>query len=73
MAEFFVDPFRQEILDFPEVHMAVHRITVELRGGSVVTGVLVDWGGEIIRVEGYENVPFAVGDVVAVRDASDAR
>ena len=70
MTDRFRDPLRQQILDFPEVHMAVHRITVELRDGTAVSGVLVDWDGVLIRVEGHDPAPFAVADVVAVYDAS---
>jgi len=51
--------------------MGVHRIIVELRDHSAVLGVLVDWDGRIIRVEGRDLVPFAVADVVAVYDASN--
>jgi len=66
----FPDPLRQQILDFPEVHMAVHRITVELRDGTAVSGVLVDWEGVLIPVEGDDRAPFAMADVVAAYDAS---
>ena len=48
--------------------MGVHRVAVTLRSGATFDGVLVGWGHEIVRVEGYEVLPFEPDDVVSVRD-----
>jgi hypothetical protein len=70
VSEAFTGVLLDQILRFPEVHMGVHRITVELGDGTAIGGVLVAWGGQVIRVEGRDPVPFSVRDVVAVHDAS---
>ena len=67
----FSDDMAAKIRSFPEYRMGAHRITVELRDGSSVTGVLVAWGRDVVRVEGLSGVPFAAEDVVDVNDASD--
>lgn len=65
----FPDPLRQQILVFPEVHMAVHRISVELsRRISRVRGPGRLGRLNHLRREGHDPVPFAVADVVAVYD-----
>jgi hypothetical protein len=66
----FPEPLADRIASFPEIHMGVNRITVELRDGSTVTGVLVAWSGQVLRVEGKTDVPFDMADVVDVYDAS---
>jgi hypothetical protein len=38
----------EQVLDFPEVHMGVHRVTVVLTDGRTFSGVDVAWGNEII-------------------------
>ena len=70
MIEQFPPPLADQIAGFPEVHMGVHQVTVELRDGTAVSGVLVGGKGEIVRVEGHDNLPFLMSDVVAVHDES---
>ena len=43
---------QEAIAAFPEYKMGVHRITVELRDGSVFADVNVAWESEIVRVAG---------------------
>jgi hypothetical protein len=38
----------EQVLDFPEVHMGVHRVTVVLTDGRTFSGVDVAWGNEIV-------------------------
>jgi hypothetical protein len=68
--EQFPPPLADQIAGFPEVHMGVNRVTVELRDGTAVSGVLVGGQGEIVRVEGHDTLPFVVSDVIAVHDES---
>lgn len=55
---------------FPEVHNGVNRVTVTLRDGSAVSGVLLAGGAEIISVEGLTEVPFQAREIAEVDDAS---
>ena len=64
------DELKEKVAGFPEVHTGVSRVTVELRDGSTVAGVLVGWAAEIIRVEGLVGIPFSSDDIVDVRDGS---
>lgn len=64
------DHLQPLVLAFPEVHMAVHLITVELADGRTVSGVEVAGGEEVIRVRGSATIPFEGDDVVAVFDES---
>jgi hypothetical protein len=56
---------------FPEVHMGVWRITVELIDGRTFPEVEIGWPGEIIRVAGHAGVPFTAEEVIDVHDGSD--
>ncbi len=55
---------------FPETHMGAQTIRVTLTDGRTFDNVTVAWGHEIIRVAGFEKLPFDAEDVVAVEDAS---
>ena len=55
---------------YPEVHMGVWRVTVELADGRLFPGVEVGWPGDIIRVAGYAAAPFTAEEVVDVHDGS---
>ena len=55
---------------FPETHMGAQTIKVTLSDGRVFDGVVVAWGHEVVRVEGYESLPFNAEDVISVEDAS---
>jgi hypothetical protein len=50
--------------------MGVHRVVVTVRSGETFDGVLVGWGHEVVRVEGYDAIPFEASAVVSVSDAS---
>jgi len=65
------DAIAAQALRFPEFRMGVHRVAVTLRNGEQFDGVLVGWGHEVVRVEGFEALPFDPEDVISVRDASD--
>ena len=56
---------------FPEVHMGIWRVSVELADGRVCSGAEVGWSGEIIRVAGYPSIPFTADEVADVHDGSD--
>jgi hypothetical protein len=56
---------------FPEVHLGVWRVTVDLADGRTYAGVEVGWTGEVIRVAGHASVPFTADEVVDLRDGSD--
>jgi hypothetical protein len=55
---------------FPETHMGAQTIRVTLADGRTFDKVTVAWGHEIIHVAGFEAIPFAAEDVVAVEDSS---
>ena len=61
----------QKFRQFPEVHMGVWVLTVELADGRVFPGVEVGWPGDIIRVAGHARAPFTAEEIVDVRDGSD--
>jgi hypothetical protein len=46
--------------------MGAHRVTVRLADGRRVSGVVVAWGSETMRVDGSENITFDGEDVVEV-------
>ncbi len=54
---------------FPETHGGVQTVAVMLRDGSMVGGVELAWGSEVIRVRGNSTIPFDVVDVVDVVDS----
>lgn len=55
------------ILEFPEYSQGVNRISVRLADGREFSDVFVAWGSEIIKVEGYESLPFDPNQIVEVR------
>ena len=71
MAVRLPEHLQEQVRQFGEVHMGVHRITVELADGRVYAGVEVAWAEEIIRVPGEPAVPFEAGEIAAVYDGSD--
>ena len=61
----------ERVRSFPLVNWpAWWRVTVKLRDGSSIPGVLVDADGWVFRVEGRTEVGFAGDDVVQVDDGS---
>jgi hypothetical protein len=64
---------REQVLALPEWRMGAHRVTVTLADGRMFGPVDVAWGSEVVRVFGFESVPFAGAEVVAVADASGTR
>lgn len=67
LPEHLTEKFRR----FPEVHMGVWQVEVELADGRIFHGVEVGWPGEIIRVAGHAAAPFTAEDVVDVHDGSE--
>ena len=65
------DPIAEKVLAFPEWRMGAQRIKVVLADGRSFSPVEVAWGREIVRVAGYEEVPFDAADVVEVEDFSN--
>ena len=65
------EPIAQKVNDFPEWRMGTQRIKVTLVDGRTFYPVDVAWGREIVRVVGYEEVPFEAEDVVEVEHLSD--
>jgi hypothetical protein len=63
-------PIAQQVLDFPEWKMGVHRIKVTLIDGRVFAPVDVAWGRDVVRVAGSDKIPFDAGDVNEVEDLS---
>ena len=61
----------QRVGDFPEWRMGAQRIKVVLADGRTFSDVYVAWGREIVRVGGYEDIPFDASEVVDVEDLSD--
>ena len=55
------------VLDFPEYSQGVNRITVRLADGREFGDVFVAWGAEIVKVQGYESLPFDPSQIVEVR------
>ena len=55
------------VLDFPEYSQGVNRIVVKLADGREFGDVFVAWGSEIVKVQGYESVPFDPSQIVEVR------
>ena len=52
--------------------MGAQTIKVTLADGRAFDKVTVAWGHEVIRVEGFDTLPFDAEDVVSVEDASGA-
>jgi hypothetical protein len=57
---------------FPETHMGAQTIKVTLADGRVFDKVTVAWGHEVVRVEGFDTLPFDPDQVALVEDASGA-
>ena len=57
---------REQILMFPEWRIGAHRVTVTLDDGRRIDGVIVAWGGDIIRVDDSEHLTFEAEQVVGV-------
>jgi hypothetical protein len=58
----------EQILSFPEHRMGAHRVTLLLRDGRRIPGVVVAWGNDV--VSGVEGHDFDPEDVVAAEDQS---
>ena len=65
------DSVVEKVLAFPEWRMGAKRIKVVLADGRSFSSVEVAWGRDVVRVAGYEEVPFDAADVVAVEDFSN--
>lgn len=70
MAVYLSETLKERVLTFPETSYGANTVTVTLSTGAVFSGVKVAWGYEVVRVDGYAEIPFAGQDVVAVEDAS---
>jgi hypothetical protein len=55
------------VLEFPEYSQGVNRIIVLLADGREFEDVFVAWGAEIIKVEGFDELPFDPDQIVNVR------
>jgi hypothetical protein len=55
------------VLEFPEYSQGVNRIVVRLADGREFSDVFVGWGVEIIRVEGFNELPFDPNQIIDVR------
>jgi hypothetical protein len=64
------DHLTEKILTVGAWHMGAYRVGMRLADGRVIHGVLVAWGQEIVRVEGHDEVPFEVSEIVDVIDES---
>ncbi|MCI0623130.1 MAG: hypothetical protein L0387_15985 [Acidobacteria bacterium] len=51
-----------------ESSYGVNRVAVTLEDGTVYSGVFVAWRKEVIKVSGYDSIPFDVSKVVSVTD-----
>lgn len=58
---------QMRILELPEYSQGVNRIVVRLNDGREFYDVFVAWGSKIIKVEGYESLPFDPAQIVEVR------
>jgi hypothetical protein len=60
-----------EVAGWPEFRMGVNRVRVELNDGRTFDNVMVA-GGRVVKVLGWDEIPFEASDVVAVTDFTDA-
>ena len=72
MAVKLPDDLTEKFRRFPEIHMGIWRVTVELIDGTRYPGVEVGWPGDVIRVAGHPSVPFTAAEVCDVHDGLDA-
>jgi hypothetical protein len=70
VSAFLPEAIAEQVATFPEWRMGVQRIQVTLADGRTFSTVDIAWGREIVRVGGYDCVPFEAEDVIAVKDLS---
>ncbi len=64
-----LSPDLQEKADtFGESSYGATTVTVTLRDGRRIPDVVLAWNSEIVRVDGYEMIPFEAEDVVDVEE-----
>ena len=63
-------PLAEIVSCFPETHMGAQTIRVTLADGRTFDGVTVAWGHEVVRVAGFDVLPFDASEVVEVEDSS---
>ena len=66
---FLPDFLTEKITRYPEHHLGVHRVTVQLHDGRTFFPVLVAWSMEVVRVDGSEEIPFTTDEVADVYPA----
>jgi hypothetical protein len=66
----FPAAIQTKLSSLPKGRGGVRRVIAVLDDGTTFHGVHVGWGKEILYVEGYETVPFAVDRVSDVKDDS---
>lgn len=70
MATVLPAAIKERILAMAEFRPGVHRVVVELKDGSVFDNVDVAWGDEVVRVLGYQDIPFDATEVSAVFESA---
>jgi hypothetical protein len=70
VAVYLPEATREQVGTFPETHYGVQTVRVTLADGRVFRGVQVAWGREVVRVDGYPEIPFSEEQVVVVEDDS---
>lgn len=64
------DGVAEKVLTFRESSMGANRVTLVLRDGSKIPGVVIAWGRELVR--GPSSPDFRVEDIVDVIDETSA-
>lgn len=64
----FDDRLAEKILAMPEYRQGANKIRVVLNDGRQIGGVYVAWGREVIKVDGFSSIPFAIEDVADVEN-----
>jgi hypothetical protein len=67
MNTFLPEKFANIISQFPEVSFGVCRISVILSNGLIYNGVYVTECTDVVKVDGYTEIPFDASQVVEVR------
>ena len=60
------EKFKSQVLAYPESSFGVVSLTIRTDDGRTYYNVTIAWGEEIVKVEGYDVIPFDPGRIVWV-------
>ncbi len=62
------DFVKEKLNEMPEYKYGVNRVIVTLADNRVFAHVHIAWTDEIVKVEGYDSIPFDEKDIVDVKN-----